>query len=623
MKAEPLTLTGPRRRPDRLVAISGRRARDLKLEYSIDAGATWCPATVYVGETAADWIVAGHQTWNRGAIEGRIPRGSVSCVWNRFFDLSEPVTSARVRLMAAGTGERVWARTISLSSDAGVPVVNAGNLVSLAGGGMPAPWKLEALEVKRGSAASLVARLTRKQRSGGQYPVYDIDEAFAPPLVLRPDLQGWYRVYAGTDQCTSFQFSLSREGVLYPVPDYLGHRDNAEERRLTEYCLGSFDMTGQEVNLWLGGARYWRDVALRYIRFVPMTQTEVRQRRRARDLARTRGRSFAAYVEPCTPVHYEPESLTLRGHVRNDMRLHRSRGCDQAYVHVIRLGSRAWYHSDVVERYAPRLAKVRKWSAWMKQGDPLQVAIEEAREVGLKILPDMGMNIAYDTDALRERTIRRHRDWLFEDTKFLDYRIEPVREYAARVADELVAKYDVDGIHLDFARFAHNRAFDVDGLVDVVQRIHTSRRAAEDRWGHPVVLAVRIPSDRYGSLTEAACYQGSYDEFLAALLVWAQHGWIDRVAACTMGYLKDVRRTSLRRYSHALGGTQVELWGDIYCGGAFEDTAPEAWIDVARRWVGQGLNGGFFAYSRACLTEFEQLKWQLRLVDFPDVRVEP
>ena len=51
MKAEPLTLTGPRRRPDRLVAISGRRARDLKLEYSIDAGATWCPATVYVGET--------------------------------------------------------------------------------------------------------------------------------------------------------------------------------------------------------------------------------------------------------------------------------------------------------------------------------------------------------------------------------------------------------------------------------------------------------------------------------------------------------------------------------------------------------------------------------------------
>ena len=50
---------------------------------------------------------------------------------------------------------------------------------------------------------------------------------------------------------------------------------------------------------------------------------------------------------------------------------------------------------------------------------------------------------------------------------------------------------------------------------------------------------------------------------------------------------------------------------------------PDAVQDEARTWAKQGLDGGFFFYTVSRATEFERINWMLRLIDFPEVKVEP
>ncbi len=630
---ETLTMGRPADRADRLISIAGQRKEELAAESSIDGGKTWRPATVYIGTTIDQWRPADVAVWNRGTIEGRIPAGTQPCLWNYSFDLPMPVDRVMLRLKKLGTGDVVLAKTIDLRGVDDVFVIDHRNVAGLAVGGrsgdgtLPTPWTLQPGTKKKPAVDSFGVRLAKETVVSGRHPVYKIKEATAPPLVLRPKLGGWHRIYLGMAPYASLQLSLSKERIQYPVPEYHTGPVPSRSRLMQEFYIKSADLTGQDVCLACGGARYWRDASVRYIRFVPMTDAEAARFREVRAQARTQGRPFAGYVEPCTPCHYEPASLTLRAHVRNEMRLNKVRGCTDVYVHVIRVGSKAWYHSDVVERHLPTdqhgpHGPAAKWTAWMSQGDPLAVAVDEARAVGLKVFGDMGMNISY-TGPLRERTIAEHPEYLIGGSgQFLDYRHPPVRDYVVKIATEQLTKYDVDGVNLDFARFASNKAFDEPSLVDVVRRIHEARRAAEKKWGHRVLIAARIPSYRYHQ-KNASVYRGDYPEFVAALTTWARGGWIDRVMACSMGYVDHVGGLSLDRYKRAIAGTNVKLWGDLYGGGAFVRTPRSAWLDVARKWVSQGLDGGLFFYTIDRPTEFEQINWQLRLIDFPDVTVGP
>jgi hypothetical protein len=656
--------------------LSGARTEQLLAECRAPADDTWRVATVYVGDGPDDWRTANHGVRNEQIVQGRVPAGSEPCVWNCWFDLEMPVEGAEFRLRSVATGDVVFEEVVDLTRLGEVLVADCRNFETLAEKPIAAPWGFEASSLRQpptptassetavphGSAEqksphgveiashsfartrndgasvparSELARTTRQSRlltrynltlhftrevakADDRYPIYRYVEAHAEPIVLSPGLTGGHRIYVGTEEQTSFQLSLSKEDIKYPVPEYFaGERYS---RQLQDYLVTCADMTGQGVRIEPGGARYWRDVSIRYIRFVPMTEEEVRVRQEMLDFAREHGRPFAAYVEPVTPCHYQPRTLKLRDHVRNQMRLHEKRGCTDAYVHVVRLGSQAWYHSDEVERYMPEARHspdhpASKWCAWMEQGDPLGVAVEEARAVGLKVLPDMGMNVSYEDQ--RDKLIRVHPEYLVGGKGiFLDYRRPGVRDYAVRVATELLTKYDVDGIHLDYARFAANTAYDTHALIDVGRRIHEVRLRAEAKWGHPLAIAARIPSYRYHQRKSSA-YTGEYAEFLEALKVWAREGWIERGMVCSMGRIDHLRTISVERYAEAVKGTNCVLWGDLYGGGAFPNTAASEWLDVARAWAQQGLDGGFFFYAIDRPMEFFDLDWQLRLTDFP------
>jgi len=612
-----VSLGSPAARPDRLIELTGERAEALRAEYSTDGGQAWHAATLYTGATVDEWRTCKYSVWNAGVIEGKLRAGKQTCVWNYFFDLALPQGRVEFRLLDSG-GAEVLRQQVDLTRVGGLPLIDHRSAAGLPGGSLLSPWRLKAAGAKTPPVPSIVC---------------PVDDPLAPALVLAPGLEGWHRIYVGIEVAAPHRFTLSTEGISYPVPDYQRAPDKQGRDKLCrEYYIKSADMTGQDISLALGGTvPTWHDAGIRYIRFVPMTPDEVDHFHDVRKQARERGRPFAGYVEQCTAACYDQGGLGLRAHTRNEMRLNKVRGATEVYVHVIRAGAKAWYHSDIVQWCTPQPGEAAdgwvKVGQWLEQGDPLQVAVEEAGAAGLKVFADMGMNVTYLTKSpgyagLADEFAREHPECLVPGkSMFMDYRKPQVREYVVAIARELMTKYDVDGINLDFARFGHREAFDEPSLVDVVKRIDEARRDAQLKWRHPITIATRIPSYQYATDADwsQASYGGEHPWFTAALKTWAHSGWIDRVMVCCP-IPERFAGLSLARYREAIDGTQVEFWGDLYGGSG---RPRSLFLDAARGWAKQGVDGGFFFYSVARATEFEQINWMLRLIDFPEVQVEP
>ncbi len=616
-------------RADRLITITGTRTAPLIAEYSLDDGTTWHAATIYPGATIDEWRTCDFTRWNQAALDGRVPAGNQACLWNYFFDVPMPADAARLRLRAVEGEAVALEQNVNLGPARDVAVIDARHAASL-----PAPWTLAPAGKKTPAAESTTC---------------SVEDRHAPPLVLTPKLSGWHRIYVGMEPYAACEISLTGEDIRYPVPSYL-NTSGRRDRFMQEYYLKSADMTGQDVRIALGGVRFWRDPSIRHIRFVPMTVAEVQQFHRVRELAATKGRPFVGYVEPVEGGYHQADAFTLRSYMRNEMRLNKDRGATDVYVHMIRVGIRAWYHSDVVERcdfgseeafraaiqrtrdafggtvkakWKPDAwAGQRGWDAWMGQDDPMAVALEEGHAVGLKVFADMGVNVTHIVDAPQwtDRFVINNPDCLSAHPMFMDFRKPHVRDYVVSVARELLTKYDVDGLNVDFARWGYRKAYDEASLNDVMKRIDAARREAEKKWGRPIVLATRIPSYLYAQDPNHVHYGGEHPWFTAALKTWAHSGWVDRVMPC-ISWAK-VADLSMQRYLDAIAGTDVELFGDLY--GPLHTGRPHSYyLDAARKWTREGLDGGFFFYTFDRPTDCERLNWMLRLIDQPDVDVEP
>ncbi len=611
-----LRVVGPEARPDRLVTIEGERTAPCAVSFSVD-GKAWRSATVYPSATVDGRRSLAVSVFNDATLNGKLPAGKGPVLWNDLFDVDRPVGSVRLRVRTLNDRRTLLEKGVDLGQVASTIVIDRRNVTDLAGGSLPEGWTLDPAGIKEDGVASITHRIARqKKRLHGKYYRYEIADADVEPLVLRTGATGWHRVYLGMEPYATLRFWLSEDDVRYDVPNYYqdgGGKAWADRRRLCQdVYLCSADLTGQDLCIAPGGSRFWRDVSVRYIRLVPMTAAEVAHHHRVRKLARIRGRPFMGYLEPCTPLAYEPEgAVGVTEHIRNEMRLNKARGSTDVAMHVIRIGSKAWYHSDVVERFDQPVL--------MDGPDPLAVGVAEAGKAGLRFLADFGMNATYvgSKDDVPDRFAREHPELLVPKYKMcFDYRHEAVREYVAGIVREVMLGYDVDGVHLDFARWGHRPAYDVASLVDTLERIHRDRREVEAKRARPMIVSVRVDYD-------APPAKGAGDPvFLAAVKRWASLGLVDRVFV--NGHKRVSEKTQLGHYVEALRGTRATLWADLYWGTWHgKKGGPETDLAVARAWVGQGLDGGMSYYMRARPIEWERINWQLRLVDFPDVVVDP
>ena len=96
-----------------------------------------------------------------------------------------------------------------------------------------------------------------------------------------------------------------------------------------------------------------------------------------------------------------------------------------------------------------------------------------------------------------------------------------MRDYAFRLIEEAVQRYDCDGIELDFNRFptffrTTAKAEDIAKINELVHRVRRMLDAESKKKGRSLALAARVPT--------------SYEQCLAIGLdpaAWANNGWID------------------------------------------------------------------------------------------------
>ena len=131
-----------------------------------------------------------------------------------------------------------------------------------------------------------------------------------------------------------------------------------------------------------------------------------------------------------------------------------------------------------------------------------------------------------------------------------------IRERYRAVIEEMLDRYDMDGLELDFCRqpLLFGIGQELEGgklLTQWMAEIHDLIKAAETRHGHPICLGVRVPS------RPETCRNLGLD-----VMSWARHGWIDLVVAsgCAMATSTDFNtpmmlwRELLRPYGVSLAG---------------------------------------------------------------------
>lgn len=171
--------------------------------------------------------------------------------------------------------------------------------------------------------------------------------------------------------------------------------------------------------------------------------------------------------------------------------------------------------------------------------DPYQVWIRRCRERGISPWLSPRMNDAHgsheqnpwratrfwrERDDLHCHPGLRDRHWL---NCTLDFSHDEVQDYTFALIDELLSRYDVDGLELDFMRFceyfpADKALSSSHHLNRFVRRIKVRVDESVRQRGHEIHLGVRCPS------TPKVAMSKGMDVGL-----WVREGWVDWVTAST------------------------------------------------------------------------------------------
>jgi len=144
--------------------------------------------------------------------------------------------------------------------------------------------------------------------------------------------------------------------------------------------------------------------------------------------------------------------------------------------------------------------------------DPYAVWLSRAREKGISPWVSMRMNdihCGYDEKSplhsdfwVQHKDLRRvrHRHPLCSREAAFDYGRKEVREHHMALVRELLARYDTDGIELDWMRFpkhfqlGHEQQGGRVLTKEFMPEVRRLANKAAKRLGHPVKVAVRVPS---------------------------------------------------------------------------------------------------------------------------------
>ncbi len=294
----------------------------------------------------------------------------------------------------------------------------------------------------------------------------------------------------------------------------------------------------------------WPRTALALL-LITLLCTSVRaQKTQDREL---RGVWMATVLNIDYPQSPTPSAATLQADFKSQLYRLRQTGINTLFVQVRPAGD-ALYPS----KYAP-------WSEWLTgvQGkapvsnfDPLAYMIETAHAQGIELHAWVNpYRVAMTMDSLDKapnHLLNTHPEWVrtYGGRRYLDPGLPEVRAHLGDVIDELVANYDLDGVHFDdyfypyptagepfpdqetFRRYGGSRQLGDwrrDNVNTFVAETHRRIKAAKP-WVHfgisPFGVWRNLGQDpARGSATRASV--SSYDDLYGDALHWAKQGTVD------------------------------------------------------------------------------------------------
>ena len=162
---------------------------------------------------------------------------------------------------------------------------------------------------------------------------------------------------------------------------------------------------------------------------------------------------------------------------------------------------------------------------------PVEVLIEQTHKRGMEFIAKFRMNDRHGNGDQGARFILDNPSWQLEEFPGgQDFSFAPVRDYVFSAADEVVDRFDIDGLLFNYIRHGHCFPTDVARdrqivMTGFLQRIREmlDRRGAQQR--KTLTLGVMIPQ----RLEE--CHNLGFD-----IPTWVREGIVDYICPCDFGF---------------------------------------------------------------------------------------
>jgi len=237
------------------------------------------------------------------------------------------------------------------------------------------------------------------------------------------------------------------------------------------------------------------------------------------------------------------------------------------------------YPSRIGDRYEhPGL---RKW--WDQGIDWIEELVKESNKRNLEVF--WNHRIA-EVDREENQLKKKHPEWLVKSWDYpglWNLAVPEVRKYKVEFIQELVEKYDFDGIQLDFARHVPclpvGRQWELrDSVTDFVRTVRLMLLEMEKKLGRPILLAAKVPEKLEG------CREDGFD-----VEVWAKQNLIDIFTLGTRSIDVDIAA-----YRQITAGRNIKLqpcWDDYHSTDAYKSPPHEILRGVFANWWQQGADG--------------------------------
>ncbi len=222
------------------------------------------------------------------------------------------------------------------------------------------------------------------------------------------------------------------------------------------------------------------------------------------------------FGDPAEPDH-------LRAWIRNI-----AAGGADAYVPEVYFdGLIAYYRSRSCPNW--RSPAFGRFDAMMDRGVmPLEIFVDESRKQGIELLAGFRMN---DRHGVNKPFFEAHPQWILKDLGHgVDYSLSDVRDWVFSIIEEVPARFDVDGIELNFIRhgycFPPSKARSRHPVMsDFMRRLRAMLDRNGERRGRRLLMGVRVPT------TLDECRHFGFD-----LPTWVGEGLVDYVAPTDYHY---------------------------------------------------------------------------------------